>query len=108
MEMNAVIEQMSGLQTRSYDDNQGQKQTVDYLTIVLNNGLERIVCETSGSGQAKSIVASGIKQGDHVQAMLITWAGAAKTKEGREFLTNRTSIVRLQKDYYQPEIPQTF
>ena len=95
MEMNAVIEQMSGLQTRSYDDNQGQKQTVDYLTIVLNNGLE-------------SIVASGIKQGDHVQAMLITWAGAAKTKEGREFLTNRTSIVRLQKDYYQPEIPQTF
>ena len=99
---------MSGLQTRSFDGKMGQKQTVDYLTIVLNNGLERIVCETSGSSQAKSIVEAKIKKGDHVQAMLITWAGTAKTKDGHEFLTNRTSIVRLQKDYYQPEIPQTF
>ena len=104
MEINAVIEEMSGLQTRSFDGTMGQKQTVDYLTIVLNNGLERIVCETSGSSQAKSIVEAKIKKGDHVQAMLITWAGTATTKDGREFLTNRTTIVRMQKDYYDANV----
>ena len=50
---------------------------------------------------AESIIDAGIKKGDHVQAMLITWAGTATTKDGREFLTNRTTIVRMQKDYYQ-------
>ena len=56
------------------------------------------------SSQAKSIVEAKIKKGDHVQAMLITWAGTATTKDGREFLTNRTTIVRMQKDYYDANV----
>ena len=36
--------------------------------------------------------------------MLITWAGKATTKDGHEFLTNRTTIVRMQKDYYDANV----
>ena len=40
-------------------------------------------------------------RGDHVQAMLITWAGKATTKDGRGFLTNYTTIVHGKKNCLQ-------
>lgn len=99
MQINGTIEQMSGLLSRSYQDKNGGMQTVEYLTMVINNGLERIACETNSTSQARSLLAEGLKKHDRVQAVLLTWCHPRKTQDGREFFSNDTRIVALHRDY---------
>ena len=108
MEIRAQIEQMSGLLSRSFTTQQGEQRTIEYVEVVLNNGLERIFCESAHAEQARQIL-HDVKIGDNVVAMLRTWASTAKRQSGETFWLNRTRIVNLQKEFQIGQtLPQTF
>ena len=97
MEITGKIEMMSGLQTRSFPQDDGTSGLIEYVEVVINNGLERICAETMGSLQAKALLASGLRAGDDVTAMLVTWCKQRKTNDGRLFYANVTKIAALKK-----------
>jgi len=100
MEITGKIEMMSGLQSRSFTPEDGSgPQLIEYVEVVINNGLERISAETMGSLQAKALLASGLRVGDDVTAMLVTWCKQRKTGDGRLFYANVTKIAALKKTF---------
>ena len=101
MEITAEVEMISKKQTRSFPTKDGQTQTIDYVEMVLNNGIERFACETANGNLAKVITegeaADRISKGDSVHAILINWASPQKTNDGREFMVNRIKVHQIKK-----------
>ena len=100
MEFKAKIEMLSGLQSRSFTPEDGSApQLIEYVEVVLNNGLERISAESYSGNQAKAFLARGLRVGDTVVAQLITWCKKRKTTDGRFFFANVTKIMSMEKEF---------
>ena len=110
MEITAVVESISPKRSRTYTPtNGGQPQEIQWLDIVLNNGLERIAAETVGNGLANLISnpespADFIVKGDTVRAFLLISCSEQQTRDGETFMANRIKIHQIRKinDYREP------
>ena len=109
MEITAVVESISPKKSRTYTPTGGQPQEIQWLDIVLNNGLERIAAETVGNGLANLITNKEdkdnfIAKGDTVRAFLMINCAEQKTKDGETFMANRIKIHQIRKinDYREP------
>ena len=95
--------------SRTYTPTGGQPQEIQWLDIVLNNGLERIAAETVGNGLANLISnpespADFIVKGDTVRAFLLISCSEQQTRDGETFMANRIKIHQIRKinDYREP------
>jgi hypothetical protein len=108
MEFKGKIEEISEKQTRTFDGSDGTKQSVEFVTMVLNDGLERIACETASTNVARGVDNDHLKVGDAVHAWLITRCADQKTKDGGTFKANRTKVYHIAKIPDFPEVPPHF
>ena len=72
--------------------------SMDFYEMVLDNGLERFACDTNSSSLASQIEKDKLKKGDRVNAILRTQCYPAKTKDGKDFFSNRTKIIDIKAE----------
>ena len=105
MEFKGKIEEISALQTREFEASDGTKQSVEFVTMILNDGLERIACETATTNVARGVAADKIAVGDAVHAFLITRCREQNTQNGGKFMANRSKVYHISKIPNFPEAP---
>jgi len=73
------------------------------VTMILNDGLNCIACETATANIARGVLGEGrdqkeaLKKGDSVHAWLLTNCNEQKTKDGGTFMANRTKVYHIDK-----------
>jgi hypothetical protein len=108
MEINATIEQMSAPLTYKYKNESGVEREFSYVEVVLNDGLNRIFGETTGSVNAQELCKQ-VKIGDNVVALVRFEAILCKKQDGGSFFKNRVKILDMKKEFQLGEtLPETF
>jgi hypothetical protein len=101
MEITAQVEEISELKKRKFTPQGGREIDIEWVELVLNNGIDRIACETVGNSLARTICSEDLKErivkGDTVRAQLVTDCSERSTSTGEKFWANRTKCFLLKK-----------
>ena len=97
MEIKATVEQMSAPINCKYKTESGVEREFSYVEVVLNDGLNRIFGETTGSVNAQELCKQ-VKIGDKVVALVRFDAQLCKKQGGGSFFKNRVKILDTKKE----------
>lgn len=107
MEIKATVEQMSAPINCKYKTESGVEREFSYVEVVLNDGLNRIFGETTGTVNANELCKQ-VKIGDKVVALVRFEAILCKKQDGGQFFRNRVKILDMKREFQLGQtLPQT-